>query len=319
MLTMSVTVLFAMVWRSVGEDSSFAAAERDGVRYIRALVPLEIALADAGSTVVGGEPVAAGTLAGPMEAVAAVDRELGAALGSQDRWNGLRAEIQKLPTTGTDEKTMAAYGTANDLLLALIEKVRNSSQLIRDPEADVYYLQDGAAQELPESIIAAARYTDLLVSTGGRADALIDINAAASDLRSNAQDLSDDVRLAVEGSGGENLGGALLTKMDRFNQSVDGALALLGAERVDTAQVVKARAETRAAAADLAEAILAQVDIALEDRLSSLATTRMLASAAYAVAVLLALVPAILGLVDRRRRQPVPAVRIEREYAGVSR
>lgn len=318
-LAMSVTVLFSMVWQSVGDDAEFAASERDGVRYIRALVPLEIALANAGSAVVDGEAAPTEALTGPMDVVAAVDRELGEQLGSQDRWSGLRAEIQNLPTTGKSAETIAAYGTANDLLLALIERVRNSSQLILDPEADIYYLQDGAAQELPESITAAARYTDLLVSTTGKTAATLEINAAAADLRNNAQDLSDNVRLAVEGSGSENLGSALLTKLDRFNQAVDGALALLKNGRVDTTQVAQARSETRVAAADLAEAILAQIDIALEERISSLDQTRLLAAGAYAVAVLLALVPAILGLVSRRPRRSVPVVQIEREYAGVSR
>ena len=316
-LVVPVTVLFAMVWQSVGEQRDFAELERDGVRYIQALVPLEIALTNAQSAAVGGNPTSGDPLDRAVGAVTAVDTELGARLRTQDRWAGLRTKIESLPTSGSGEAIIAAYGGANDLLLALIDKVRNNSKLIRDPDADSYYLGDGSAQELPEGIIAAARYTDLLVSAArlseaDQAKALVDINAARSDLVSNARDLSDDVRLAVEGTGSRSLGSTLLNKLDRFNRSIDALVPLMNpvlagnGGTVNVAQVVRARAEMQAAAADLSAALLVQIDIALRDRLDSLDQRRLLAAGTLVLSVLLALVPFGLGLTGRRNRPPSP-------------
>jgi hypothetical protein len=311
-LIVPVTLLFAIVWQSVGEQVAFAALERDGVKYIQALVPLEIALTNAESAAVNGSSVPPEQLAGAVDAVSVVDHELSGRLRTQDRWAGLRTKIKALPSGGSGATIIAAYGGTNDLLLALIDKVRNNSKLIRDPDADSYYLGDGAAQELPEGIIAAAHYTDLLVSAAGlsqadQAKALVDISSARSDLVSNAHDLSDDVRLAVEGTGSRSLGSALLNKLDRFNRSIDNLVPLMapvlaGKGGIDVAQVVRGRAEMQTAAADLSAAVLSQIDIALRGRLSSLSQRRLLALGTLVVSVLLALAPIGSAMAVRRRR-----------------
>jgi len=321
-LIVSVTVLFSIVWQSVGEQSDFAAQERNGVRYIQALEPLEIALTNAEAAAVNGGAAAPEPLARAVDAVALVDNELRDQLGTQDRWTGLRAKIASLPTGGSGAAVIAGYSGANDLLLALMDKVRNTSKLIRDPAADTYYLEDGAAQELPEGIVAAAQYTDLLVSVAKQsaaeqAKALVDINSARSDLVSNAHDLSDDVRLAVEGTGSRSLGGALLKKLDRFNQSIDSLVPLMstvlaGKGSIEVAKVVRARDEMQTAGADLSAALLTQIDGALSSRLSSLSQRRLLAIATLVVPVLLAIatlgVPMLLALgpIGRRRRGTAP-------------
>jgi len=310
-LFVTVTVLFTMVWQAAGEQSDYANTERDGVRYIQALVPLEIALTNAESAAVSGESAAREPLTHAIEAVASVDKELSGPLRTQDRWTELRAKIESLPTSGTPAAVISAYGGANDLLLALMDKVRNTSKLIRDPDADTYYLEDGAAQELPEGIVAAAQYTDLLVSVAKQsaaeqAKAVVDISSAKSDLASNASDLSDDVRLAVEASDGSGLGTALLSKLDRFNRSIDNLVPLVATlqagKGVDATRVIKARDEMQTAAADLSTALLSQIDVALSDRLSSLTQRRLLAIGVLVVAVLLAFAPIGLDLLARRRR-----------------
>jgi len=327
-LVVSVTVLFAIVWQSVGEQSAFATLERNGVRYLQALEPLEIALTNAQATAVNGGTASRESLTRTADAVTVVDNELREQLGTQDRWAGLRTKIEALPTDGAATAVIAAYSGADDLLLALMDKVRNSSKLIRDPTADTYYLEDGAAQELPEGIVAAAQYTDLLVSVAGasaadQAKALVDINSARSDLVSNAHDLSDDVRLAVEGTGIASLGGALLKKLDRFNQSIDNLVPLMstlvsGKGGIDTAKVVRARDEMQSAAVELSAALLTEIDGALGDRLSSLSQRRLLAIATIVAPVLLAIgmlvaprlrgfAPTGLTRAARRRRGTVTA------------
>jgi hypothetical protein len=311
-LIVSVAVLFAMVWQSLGDQSSFAGLERDGVRYIQALVPLETALTNAEAVAVNGGSAPRDPLARAIAAVADVDKDLNGRLRTQDRWAGLRSKAETLPAQGAPAAIIAAYGSVNDLLLALMDKIRDTSKLIRDPAADSYYLEDGAAQELPEGIVAAADYTNLLINAAGQpaadqAEAVVDINAARSDLSSNAQDLSDDVRLAVEGSSSSSLGTALLSKLDRFNRSIDNLKPLVtplatGKGGIDTAKVVRARDETQAAAADLSVALLAQIDIALRDRLSSLDHRRLLSVGILAISALLVLVPIAPAVAARRRR-----------------
>lgn len=313
LLAMSVTALFTMVWQSVGEESDFAELERDGVRYIQALGPLEIALTNAGSAAVAGTTTKPEDLTRAVDAVAAADRDLGERLGTQDRWAGLRAKIEALPTDGSRTETIAAYGTVSDLLLALMDKVRNNSQLVRDPDADLFYLGDGAAQELPESIVAATRYTNLLISlpnlTGSeRSNTIIDISTSGSALAGNARDLSDGVRLAVEGTESQSLGSALLSRLDRFNRAVDNLTPLMSARNgTDADQVIKRRDEMQTAAADLSSALLTQIDAGLQTRLDSLSRQRLLATGIFVVSVLLALTPTALALAGRFRRKAQPA------------
>src|SRR3954453_16364268 len=115
-LTVSATVLFAMVWQSAGDQSAFATLERDGVRYIQALEPLEIALTNAESVAVKGGSAPPEPRARAVGAGAAVDKELGGQLRTQDRWSELRTKIESLPANGTATSVIAAYGGVNDLL-----------------------------------------------------------------------------------------------------------------------------------------------------------------------------------------------------------
>src|ERR1700733_12662800 len=107
LLIVPVTVLFAMVWQSVGDQSAFASLERDGVRYIQALGPLEIALTNAEAAAVKGDPAPPESLARAVDAVSAVDRELGGELRTQDRWTGLRTKIASLPASGAGPAAIA--------------------------------------------------------------------------------------------------------------------------------------------------------------------------------------------------------------------
>src|SRR4051812_8016211 len=99
-LALSVAVLFSLVWQSAGEQSDFAALERDGVKYIQALGPLEIALTNAESAAVNGAAAPREQLARAVDAVALADNDLRDRLGTQDRWAGLRTKIESLPAGG---------------------------------------------------------------------------------------------------------------------------------------------------------------------------------------------------------------------------
>jgi hypothetical protein len=299
-------VLFSLVWQPVGEQLDFGTLERHGVKYLQALVPLEIALTSAESAAVSGGTVPRDSLTRALDAAARVDTEFGGELRTHDRWTELRTKIEAVPTSLNGAKAYSAYGEVADLLLALMDKVRNNAKLARDPVADTYYLQDGAAQELPEAIVAAARFTDLLVigaglPAGDQAQSQVDIASARSDLSSNAHDLSDDVRLAVEGAGSRSIDSTLLSKLDRFNRSIDALTPLTKPGQGG------ARDEMQSAAADLSAVLLAQIDTALQSRLSTLDRRRLVAGVTLALAILLAVAPLALVLAGRRRARAAGA------------
>ena len=65
-LLVAVSVLFALVWQAVGAQSDYANSERDGVRYIQALGPLEIAGIASGLATITG---AGGGIGDPLDKV----------------------------------------------------------------------------------------------------------------------------------------------------------------------------------------------------------------------------------------------------------
>jgi hypothetical protein len=311
-LVVPATVLFTLVWQAAGEQTSFASLERQGVEYLQTLGPLEISLTNAQSAAVAGKQVPRDQLTRALDRMSSVDDRIGGALRTHERWAELRTKIEALPGAGVKPATAyTAYGETTDLLLALTDKVRNNSKLIRDPSADTYYLEDGGAQELPEGIVAAGQFADLAVLAAGQTAAdqtasLADLTTARDSLASNAHDLSDDIRLAVDATDSPNIGASLLSKLDRFNRAIDGflpstALAQGRTLTIDTGRITQAQGEVQQAAADLSTALLGQIDLLLHDRLGGLNQRRALAVGTLAVALLLAVAPALLPLLRRRR------------------
>ena len=150
-------VLFGLVYGSTSEQKDFADLEHQGIEYLSSLLPVEIALIDAQAAAVAGQQVPRENLNRAVDTATTTNARLGASLRTDERWAEVRAKIEALPdlrSTGAQD-VYNAYAEVTDLLLALIEKVRTSSNLVRDPDADTFYLQDAAAQELPEAIAAA--------------------------------------------------------------------------------------------------------------------------------------------------------------------
>jgi hypothetical protein len=332
-----VGVLFGQLWQEQSDRLSFAAKERDGIEYLTTLSQVTTALTDAQSDAVAGGEVDQTALARAVDAASAVDARLGDDLRTHDRWSGLRAKIEALPTAASADKEdlYTAYGEATDLLLALYGKVRENSQLIRDPEGDTYFLQDGAAEELPESVVSAGRFADLVVLAASRpsderAQAVAELTAARQGVLDPASDLADGLQSAVDSTDSRTMGGNLLSRLDRFRRGMDvlanSAGSLTGRANLPRAdQLTAARAEVQAAATELSNAILAELDALIEDRISGLTTDRWLAVGTLAAIVLLAAAPMAITLADgrKRRRRPfggVPAtVPSEWEPAGAAR
>ncbi|WFE27020.1 hypothetical protein O7623_27815 [Solwaraspora sp. WMMD791] len=242
-----VCVLFVQLWRGTSADVAFAQREREGVAYLAALNELTVALVDAQSAAVARQPVNAEALTRALAAVAEVDQRIGASLRAQQRWTSLRAAVEALPDRRFDEPTAAfdAYRETTDLLLAHYDRIRESSNLVRDPEGDAYHLSDGAAEELPEALIATGRFADLAVLLPTRPAqerplALVELIGATSDILSPADDLASNVQAAVESTDSRTMSSNLLTQVDRFQRSMDAIAAAAAVLNTAAAELTRA-------------------------------------------------------------------------------
>jgi hypothetical protein len=320
-------VLFAQVWSDAGDKVTYAQKERHGIAYLQALGPVATALTDAQSSAVAGVSVNTSRLRQAVDAATTADQRYGGELRTHQRWTELSSRIGALSGqhAATPAATYSGYSQVTALLLALYDKVRNESGLIRDPDADVYYLEDGAAQELPEGVVAAGQYGDLIVIALGesgtaRDNTVGDIIQTRASLASNASDLTDDLSLAVDATASRTLSSDLLARLDRFRRSID-ALApgtIATQDTVGTAdedRVSSNRGATESSAADLSSAVLKAIDGLIVTRLNGLAGRQHLALGLLLAAALLALGPAAL-LGAARLRAQLAANRARAERTG---
>ncbi|MFC8846574.1 MULTISPECIES: hypothetical protein [unclassified Micromonospora] len=317
-----VAFLFVQQRRLSGDERDLVVRERLGVEYLRALGPVTLALVDAQSAAVAGRTVSRETLSRAVEDVAAVDTRLGDELRTHERWAGLRAKLEALPEKGlTDpQATFAAYGEVTDLLLALHRKVREASGLVRDRQADSYYLQDAISDELPESVVATGRLADLAAVAAGlptaqRIAMVSQLGALWTSAVSPANDLITNLRAAVDSTDSTNLGANVLTPLDTYQRSIErlGALADPTASSSVTDEaaaargltnLIAARTAAQEAARQLQPVILDELDGLLADRIDQIDRDRRLAAGAAGLAVLLlAALGAVLVAAARRDRQ----------------
>ncbi|MET8257537.1 hypothetical protein [Micromonospora sp. NPDC005205] len=285
-------------WRQVTDDRDLAARERLGVQYLTALAAVTDALVEAQSNAVNGRPVAGEALNEAVEKVAAVDARIGKELLSQERWAGVRAKLEALRgRSATDpEAAYTAYGEVSDLLLALHRKVRESSGLVRDPEADSFFLQDSAGQELPEAVIGAGRLADLSTLVARRPAAeqprgLLELTGLRVSALAPAADLVDNLRSAVDGSESTDLGANVLTPLDTYQRSVEAlagySLPAKDTGVVDPGQLSAAALSSHRSARQLQPVILTELDSLLAERIDRLDRDRWLTAGAGVVALLL--------------------------------
>lgn len=309
----AVAILFAQSWSGLSERHASAERERQGVEYLRSLNQVMMALIDMQTAAAAGRTVSRDELNHAVEGATSVDARLGEALRTRERWDGVRAKIEALPERGLSrppQDVYDAYTETGSLLLALYGKVRESSGLSRDPDADAYHLQDSAAEELPEALIAAGRLAALsrLASTRGADDQIrtaVELNAARSAVLEPAEDLVEGLQAAVDNTTSRRLSGNLLRHLDAYQQAMEALTAAAGDDRPggpDPEQVEAARSTTQGAAAKLVEVLLAELDALIVTRLDGLTGQRRLAGATAAAALLLGLVLAYLLLAPRPLR-----------------
>ncbi|RQX19485.1 hypothetical protein DDE19_03845 [Micromonospora ureilytica] len=302
-------------WRQITDDRDLAARERLGVQYLKALAAVTDALVEAQSAAVNARPVPREALNQAVEVAAEVDARIGGELLTQERWAGVRAKLEALRGRSAADPLSAytAYGEVSDLLLALHRKVRESSGLVRDPEADSFFLQDSVGQELPEAVVAAGRLGDLGTLVARRPAAeqprgLLELTGLRVAALGPAADLVDNLRSAVDGSESTDLGANVLTPLDTYQRSVE-ALAAYSAPRPDTGkvdpgQLGAAALNAHRAARQLQPVILAELDALLVERIDGLDRDSWLTVGAGVVtALLLGWLSALLIAAGRRARR----------------
>jgi hypothetical protein len=306
-------VLFLRHNGDLGEGRSMATQERHGIEYLLALSQLTIALTDAQSAAVSGEPVSREVLDAALADVADVNDRFGEELRVHERWSQLRDTIEL--AAGTDHAdgraAYTAYAEATGLLLGLHDRLRETTGLVRDPDQDAYHLQDAAGGRLPETIVAAGRLVDLVTLAAGepasqQAANTMEISAAVTAVTGHADDLVTGIQAMLDSTRSSSLSSSILGQYDRFLRAKDGLLLAVPPEgnvqAVDFELLGFISAELPAATDDLFTALLTELDTLVETRLSELTRDRWTAIALLCAGLLLAL--GVVGVSLARGTRP---------------
>jgi len=317
-LAAPVLVLLGQFWGAQSADYASSAAERRGVRYLGPLTGLLDAVTRQQSAAVRRQSVDAEAVRRSVAAVDEVDRLVGRDLATTERWTRLRQQVVDLTdrTFAGADAALTAYSEVVDTTLALVRKAGDTSNLILDPQLDVYYVMNTALLRLPEVLVASGRYSDLLQVAAALKDAsrpqrLAALSTARSRVLTAADDLGAGLEKAFDITRSDRLGPAMLRPLDDFRTAVDGLAPRTsplqaGSPHLDPVDA-GARQDTLARAAmDLDRAALAQLDDLVGTRLGTI--TRQLVVAALTGALgLLVAVGAAFWLRPVRRHDPPPA------------
>ena len=300
-------ILFVQVWGNQSRSLVTLANQRHGVVYLRALGTAVAAVVTAQSTAVGGrtpdlQPVDRAALA-----LTAVDNQYGDALRTHSIWADADNRIQQLHSRAgaAPADAYGAYGDVTSLLLSLADKVRATSGLSRDSHADTAAIADAVASQLPDAVVAAGQYADLVaLAAGPDAPTVSDANALADQRARVARDaasVANDLQNASDASPDAAVSKQTLVAADRFALA---ASALAGARTPEAVPPVgtasSAANAVRASAPSLAAAMLDTVDSLSVSRQSTQEDARTATIGVAAVAVVIALVPLLLLAVRRR-------------------
>jgi hypothetical protein len=328
-LTMLILVptgyLFYRVWQANDDTRGSTRLERQGVEYLTALTPLVGALAEAQSSALQNVSAAPAALSAAVTRVNAVDQKLGTALGTRDRWTGLRDRIDQLATvTGNPPIVFQAYVVATNSTLALFDTVRNNSTLVRDPDNDLSNLQRAVGADLPNTVIQVSRMGDLsLLVAKAEPDERLTLGsqfaAAVQSVTTSVNALTDDLQAAVDDTNSPTLSGNLVTTLDSFRRGVEALTrgANLGGQP-NAATMATAQSQLQASTGSLAGMLVREMDGLLQKRLDDLDGERRAALLAAGAAVLLTLAALAAWLIGRRRyRMPPPNNEATRNLADV--
>jgi len=252
-----------------------------------------------------------------IAAVDAIDRELGADLGTTERWSRLRQGVLDVsgrrfadPSDG-----YVVYTELLDTAIALTRKVGDSSNLILDPQLDTYYVMNAGLLRIPDVMVDAGRYADLLYLLVQRKDTnqlerVGQLSTARLDVVESSADLADGLEKAFGGTQSDALGPALLRPLDNFKTSVDAlaprASPLTPAStRLDPTVVSNANDDLQRTALELDRVVLDQLDQLVGKRITAAVRGLVVAGVGLVLGVVLLATAAAVWL-RRAHRDPPP-------------
>ena len=157
-------LLLAFSFWSVSTDNiAFSAAERRGVEYARALMPLLDAAQNrrrAATAAAPDLPQAQQAVLAAWEKLQATHERLGADFKLQERWQKLQGQAQQLtaqPRLETPAATFAAHSRFVAEALDLLSDMADASNLTLDPDIDTYYLMRAGVDLQPRLVEVLGR------------------------------------------------------------------------------------------------------------------------------------------------------------------
>jgi hypothetical protein len=300
-------------WQDMAERKAFATRELSGIEYARALTDVTMAITAVQSATVAGRPAPVDDLTAAVAGTTTVDNRYGEELRLRERWDRLRDEIEEQAARSdrTPRATYETYREATNQILDLGDRLRDTSGLIRDVDEVVYYLQDSGIEELPEAVVAAGQLVGLVAMAVTRppeeqAAENAEISVARVELISPVRELEFNLQSAMESTDSRSLGTAAISLLDRFVRASDGMLAAVPADgrvaAVDLAALTGLLEEFLAAAVDLRDMLLDEMESLISARLDEL--TRSQRSAVVAGALVLLLISGVLLSNLAAGRQP---------------
>jgi hypothetical protein len=314
-------ILFLRVWQQNQDERDHTKREQQGVEYLTALSPLVSALAEAQSSALRNIPGPPEALTAAVARVSAVDQRLGEALGTRERWTGLRDKIGRLPAVaGNPIQIFQAHVEVTDLSLALYNSVLDNSGLSRDPDNDVAHLQEALGVDLPGTVVQVSRMGDLSllvanISGSAREQAQAQqilapqFGAAVQAVNTSVSRLTDNLQAAVDDTQSTTLSGSLVTTVDGFRRGVEAFIRGAspgGTAKPNSAAMATAQSQLQTSLGSLSGVLVRETNGLLTDRLDELDSKRLQALVLAGVAVLLVLAAVVVPLTGRRRTTEQP-------------
>ena len=238
-------------WAQQGAQIAFSAKERVGMVYLEPAQELVVALADARSAAVAGEPVP--SLEEPIAAVERAETQTGEQLETTKLWGELKTAIEAATSAkaGTPQDTFDAYQPAVDGALGLVVQVANGSNLILDPDLDTYYLMDTLIIKLPTAADQAGRTQDLAL-VGTAMDQRVALLSAQDSLKATLTGLSTGLGTAFDKTARASLRGELSPGLKTLTEKPTTAnvAALMAATTPALDELLQVRVDKLTAARD---------------------------------------------------------------------
>jgi diguanylate cyclase (GGDEF)-like protein len=211
-----------------------AAHERVGVSALRPLLNLAEQLAAARHSVAENNTArsADDSLDAPIADVDSSQRRYARPLNTGTAWADMRDQLEAATRAADPIGRIAAYDTAMDSLLSLINRVGDASELTLDPELDTYYLGDAVQFRLTVLLDASAKVVDhLAVADRGSGTAqtqvLSAVGIALGTMRTESAALDQGIATAASHTRDPKVSAPLLLRLGELDRAVSELTARL--------------------------------------------------------------------------------------------